>query len=1094
MRTRTLFIFIVVLASLGALQSAYANSCTDAWASNGCCWSGGSTDGGCSSKGGNIFCGDNHDYSNTFIRCEKDCDSSVTVCDGWESGDGTLCSGQKSALCGKYNCDATYQCHEGICGAECDSNSDCDATECDHLDGCYSGTYRNYADLSNSCSSTCGCQTLSCSVYREVITDADGDGYDTECDGDADDSNANIYPTAPEICDGLDNNQNGPVDEGIDANNNGISDCIEECKDVNTGIYDNGNQKKYTQYRTAAGGTCATIDLQETFYHWTKIDTSNNVDASGNLKTIASIRITGLKTPESGKTTRLGVFIKIDNANNANWGQFSSYDVDNSAHDHLILINQPVRYILIGNVGAETLQIDGIEGLDYLRSTTVYTYINEQPEVLLDLADTTTGASTQSVSVSQQPFEDLVDNRFVLYPEGINEFLFTDSSNTNIASASNQPNFRITFETDSKQYYGDSCYLQDVQYSCPTGYTLNSQTLKCEKPGTSAAQCASQDTFVQATRCEKKSNSFTCQTRTCVFEDNECYAYTIEIPNIQSVQRDAANDNVCCQFPPEEQKCVRDATPSPRVAKSINPGQVCREDISLQWAYCGEYDYYYDLGVFATDEDTVLPVQVFEDVASGTLSYDIWPQCGNDFLDSDKGESCLTCPGDIYLEKDNDYASFAPNNDEIENEQYLSCTTASDCPQDIARLGLLGTPSCNTAADGTTYCAWSGPVIQNTFDGASLRCYTDNECRTRSGETVADWDCKTLTGDTLPSGEQGYCFWARGDATGETPLCVLFESAQQLVYPCKNWADLSCKQKYRGELVRGADTHDGNVVCQPSCTASDESGCVLTTIPNAKNNNLLKEVAAKTVDACACEGSSYSQVNGGQSRYCCPSGYEHSRTNTTTQQGVCCPAGRTSVYDADPLRPEIEPQYYCCPHGQRWVWEFNTGTNQYEGKCGEAPAYACGVRWDTAVCFLGSLLDPFSIPSVFGRCGLEGAFTDYLGSFACILGRFQNLLPVTQAWLGDMLTCGKNHFPNQPIELTVCLVDKGVIGGAQRAVDFVIYVFDLDVLAEEIAEFVDTVAEAANALATGAAQTIEDAVDIGVDIVSGVVDFLFGWL
>ena len=209
---------------------------------------------------------------------------------------------------------------------------------------------------------------------------------------------------------------------------------------------------------------------------------------------------------------------------------------------------------------------------------------------------------------------------------------------------------------------------------------------------------------------------------------------------------------------------------------------------------------------------------------------------------------------------------------------------------------------------------------------------------------------------------------------------------------------------------------------------------------------------------------------------------------------MCCPAGRTSVYDADPLRPEIEPQYYCCPHGQRWVWEFNTGTNQYEGKCGEAPAYACGVRWDTAVCFLGSLLDPFSIPSVFGRCGLEGAFTDYLGSFACILGRFQNLLPVTQAWLGDMLTCGKNHFPNQPIELTVCLVDKGVIGGAQRAVDFVIYVFDLDVLAEEIAEFVDTVAEAANALATGAAQTIEDAVDIGVDIVSGVVDFLFGWL
>ena len=43
--------------------------------------------------------------------------------------------------------------------------------------------------------------------------DDDGDGF-TENDGDCDDSNAAIYPGAPEVCDGKDNNCNGVIDEG----------------------------------------------------------------------------------------------------------------------------------------------------------------------------------------------------------------------------------------------------------------------------------------------------------------------------------------------------------------------------------------------------------------------------------------------------------------------------------------------------------------------------------------------------------------------------------------------------------------------------------------------------------------------------------------------------------------------------------------------------------------------------------------------------------------------------------------------------------------------------------------------------------------
>ncbi len=44
-------------------------------------------------------------------------------------------------------------------------------------------------------------------------TDADGDGYTVEA-GDCNDNDASIYPGAPEVCDGLDNDCDGAVDEG----------------------------------------------------------------------------------------------------------------------------------------------------------------------------------------------------------------------------------------------------------------------------------------------------------------------------------------------------------------------------------------------------------------------------------------------------------------------------------------------------------------------------------------------------------------------------------------------------------------------------------------------------------------------------------------------------------------------------------------------------------------------------------------------------------------------------------------------------------------------------------------------------------------
>ena len=79
--------------------------------------------------------------------------------------------------------------------------------------------------------SSCGGNDTPC-TKQTYYMDADGDGYGTdeftieECEpkdgyvaqnGDCDDSNAAINPGATEICDGIDNNCDGTIDENLDC-------------------------------------------------------------------------------------------------------------------------------------------------------------------------------------------------------------------------------------------------------------------------------------------------------------------------------------------------------------------------------------------------------------------------------------------------------------------------------------------------------------------------------------------------------------------------------------------------------------------------------------------------------------------------------------------------------------------------------------------------------------------------------------------------------------------------------------------------------------------------------------------------------------
>jgi len=75
-----------------------------------------------------------------------------------------------------------------------------------------------------------------CDTQVDENLDFDGDGF-TSCEGDCDSLDADVYPGAVDSCDGLDNNCDGVIDEGSDNDGDGQSSCAGDCNDLLATVY-----------------------------------------------------------------------------------------------------------------------------------------------------------------------------------------------------------------------------------------------------------------------------------------------------------------------------------------------------------------------------------------------------------------------------------------------------------------------------------------------------------------------------------------------------------------------------------------------------------------------------------------------------------------------------------------------------------------------------------------------------------------------------------------------------------------------------------------------------------------------------------------
>jgi hypothetical protein len=137
------------------------------------------------------------------------------------------CDGDGAGCVGRC-CETGYSCQRGQCvdgSADRDLDGrpayeDCD----DYDDAVFPGAPERCDGVDNNCNGDVDEGVLDDDGLCAECRDLDGDGH-RDCDGDCDDDDPAVSPVAPETCDGRDEDCDGEVDEDFDADGDGSATC-----------------------------------------------------------------------------------------------------------------------------------------------------------------------------------------------------------------------------------------------------------------------------------------------------------------------------------------------------------------------------------------------------------------------------------------------------------------------------------------------------------------------------------------------------------------------------------------------------------------------------------------------------------------------------------------------------------------------------------------------------------------------------------------------------------------------------------------------------------------------------------------------------
>ncbi|MCP4091768.1 MAG: PKD domain-containing protein, partial [Gammaproteobacteria bacterium] len=113
------------------------------------------------------------------------------------------------------------------CNPATPDDPDMDSDGYDYTVDCDEGN----ASVNPGATEVCNFIDDNCDGSIDELFDTDGDGV-TSCGGDCNDGDANVYPAATETCNLIDDNCDGVVDENFDVDGDGVSSCGGDCDDL----------------------------------------------------------------------------------------------------------------------------------------------------------------------------------------------------------------------------------------------------------------------------------------------------------------------------------------------------------------------------------------------------------------------------------------------------------------------------------------------------------------------------------------------------------------------------------------------------------------------------------------------------------------------------------------------------------------------------------------------------------------------------------------------------------------------------------------------------------------------------------------------